>query len=53
MHHLRWALTEVVSAVMGEFLDLGVDAGQASFKRILMKVSEVVVLMPDLVDTAA
>ena len=53
MHHLRWALTEVVGTEVSKLFDLFVDAAQASFKRTLMKVSEVVVLMPDLVDAAA
>ena len=47
MHYLRWALTEVVDAVMGTVGDLGVDAGKAGFKGTFVEVSEVVVLTPD------
>ena len=47
MHHLRWAFTEVVDAVMGKLLDLGVDAVQAGFECAFVQVSEVVVLTPD------
>ena len=47
MHHLRWALSEVVDAVMGKLLDLRVDAVQAGFEGALVQVSEIVMLTPD------
>ena len=47
MHHLRWALTEVVGTEVSKLFDLGVDACQAGFKGTFVEVFEVVVLTPD------
>ena len=47
MHHLRWALTEVVSTEVSKVSDLCVDVLQAGIKGTLVEVSEVVVITPN------